>query len=106
MTAPTIGAIPKIALDQRASMMDPALPARLTIGRQLHRGRIVVQIARIGFDLAKYVFEIHWRRWPWEGSSPTQDASLRSYNVFRKPAAVPRRHGGLERRTLLGEGDF
>src|SRR5271157_6439437 len=39
--------------------MDPALPARLTIGRQLHRGRIVMQIARIGLDLAKYVFEIH-----------------------------------------------
>src|SRR5260370_18105316 len=39
--------------------MDPALPARLTIGRQLHRGRTVMRIARIGLDLAKYVFEIH-----------------------------------------------
>src|SRR5271169_616545 len=39
--------------------MDPALPARVTIGRQLHQGRGVMQIARIGLDLAKYVFEIH-----------------------------------------------
>src|SRR6202451_3228047 len=39
--------------------MDPALPARVTIGRQLHRGRTVMQIVRIGLDLAKYVFEIH-----------------------------------------------
>src|ERR1700693_671536 len=39
--------------------MDPALQARVTIGRQLHRGRTVMQIARIGLDLAKYVFEIH-----------------------------------------------
>jgi transposase len=39
--------------------MDPALPVRATIGRQLHRGRGVMQIARIGLDLAKYVFEIH-----------------------------------------------
>src|ERR1700732_3743416 len=39
--------------------MDPALRARVTIGRQLHRGRTVMQIARIGLDLAKYVFEIH-----------------------------------------------
>src|SRR5258705_3271438 len=39
--------------------MDPALPVRATIGRQLHRGRGVMQIARIGLDLAKYVFQIH-----------------------------------------------
>src|ERR1700733_361425 len=39
--------------------MDPALRARVTIGRQLLRGRTVMQIARIGLDLAKYVFEIH-----------------------------------------------
>src|SRR5271169_423786 len=39
--------------------MDPALPAWVTIARQLHRGRVAMQIARIGLDLAKYVFEIH-----------------------------------------------
>ena len=39
--------------------MDPALPVRATIGCQLQRGRGVMQIARIGLDLAKYVFEIH-----------------------------------------------
>jgi len=39
--------------------MDPALPVRVYIGRQLHQGRGVMQIARIGLDLAKYVFEIH-----------------------------------------------
>jgi transposase len=39
--------------------MDPALPARLTIGRQSHRGRTSMQIACIGLDLAKYVFEVH-----------------------------------------------
>src|SRR3984957_15382531 len=39
--------------------MDPALSARVTIARQLHRGRVAMQIARIGLDLAKNVFEIH-----------------------------------------------
>jgi hypothetical protein len=39
--------------------MDPALPTRVTIGRSLYRGRTIMQIARIGLDLAKYVFEIH-----------------------------------------------
>ena len=39
--------------------MDPAPPARATFGCQLHRGRNVMQIVRIGLDLAKYVFEIH-----------------------------------------------
>src|SRR6202048_3539370 len=39
--------------------MDPALPAGVTMSRQLHRGRTVMQIVRIGLDLAKYVFEIH-----------------------------------------------
>src|ERR1700745_3190172 len=39
--------------------MDPALAARCIFDRQLHRGRTVMQIARIGLDLAKYVFEIH-----------------------------------------------
>jgi transposase len=39
--------------------MDPARPAQVTIGRQPHRGRGVTQIARIGLDLAKYIFEIH-----------------------------------------------
>ena len=42
-----------------ANGMDPALPARATIGCQLHRGRNVMQIVRIGLDLAKYVLEIH-----------------------------------------------
>src|SRR5258708_40271541 len=39
--------------------MDPALPARVTMSHHLHRGRTVMQIVRIGLDLAKYVFEIH-----------------------------------------------
>ena len=39
--------------------MDPALPARATTGGQPHRGRSVMQVARIGLDLAKYVFEIY-----------------------------------------------
>src|SRR5271155_3268064 len=39
--------------------MDPALPAGVTMSRHLHRGRTVMQIVRIGLDLAKYVFEIH-----------------------------------------------
>jgi transposase len=42
-----------------ANGMDPALAARCTFDRQLHRGRTVMQIARISLDLAKYVFEIH-----------------------------------------------
>src|ERR1700758_3893399 len=39
--------------------MDPALPTGVTIDRPLHRGRTIMQIARIGLDLAKCVFEIH-----------------------------------------------
>src|SRR5271163_752298 len=39
--------------------MDPALPAWVTIVRHLHRGRVAMQIVRIGLDLAKYVFEVH-----------------------------------------------
>ena len=53
------GALEAWAKSMGANGMDPALPARVTIGRQLHRGRTVMQIARIGLDLAKYVFEIY-----------------------------------------------
>src|SRR3974390_3840902 len=39
--------------------MDPALPAGRNVGRGLQRGRIIMQVVRIGLDLAKYVFEVH-----------------------------------------------
>ena len=42
-----------------ANGMDPALPAGSNIGRELQRGRIIMQVVRIGLDLAKYVFEVH-----------------------------------------------
>jgi hypothetical protein len=29
------------------------------VGRGLQRGRIIMQVVRIGLDLAKYVFEVH-----------------------------------------------
>jgi transposase len=44
---------------RNANGMDPALPTRVTIGRPPDRGRTIMQIARIGLDLAKYVFEVH-----------------------------------------------
>ena len=39
--------------------MDPALPAGSNVGRELQRGRNIMQVVRIGLDLAKYVFEVH-----------------------------------------------
>jgi transposase len=39
--------------------MDPVHPAGLNVGRGLQRGRIIMQVVRIGLDLAKYVFEVH-----------------------------------------------
>ena len=39
--------------------MDPAPPAGSNFGRGLQRGRIIMQVVRIGLDLAKYVFEVH-----------------------------------------------
>ena len=39
--------------------MDPAHPAGSNVGRELQRGRIIMQVVRIGLDLAKYVFEVH-----------------------------------------------
>src|SRR5271167_1365423 len=47
-----------------------------------------------------------WRRRA-EQDGAAQDASpSRRVNVLRQPAAVPCRHGGLERRPLLGAGAF
>src|SRR5262249_14480214 len=36
----------------------PSRPGRMS-GRELQRGRIIMQVVRIGLDLAKYVFEVH-----------------------------------------------
>jgi hypothetical protein len=44
---------------QGANGMDPALPAGRNVGRGLQRGRFIMQVVRIGLDLAKYVFEVH-----------------------------------------------
>src|ERR1700691_4828527 len=43
------------------------------------------------------------RRRVWQDGGAQDASSSRRVNVFRKPAAVPCRHGSLERRTLLGE---
>ena len=46
------------------------------------------------------------RRRSWKDGD-TQDASSScGFAILRKPAHVSRRHGGFERRALLGEGDF
>src|SRR5580704_7263318 len=46
------------------------------------------------------------RRRSWKGGA-AQDASPSCRaSVFRKLDVVPRRHGGIERRTLLGQGAF
>jgi transposase len=42
-----------------ANGMDPAHPAGSNFGRGLQRERIIMQVVRIGLDLAKYVFEVH-----------------------------------------------
>src|SRR5271156_1244954 len=47
-----------------------------------------------------------WRRRVWQDGGAQDASSSRRVNVFRKPAAVPCRHGSLERRTLLGEDAF
>src|SRR5215475_8064709 len=39
--------------------MDPALAARWDLERRLPRRRSIMQVVRIGLDLAKYVFEVH-----------------------------------------------
>src|ERR1700751_2763516 len=39
--------------------MDPRPSSRSNVGRGLQRGRIIMQVVRIGLDLAKYVFEVH-----------------------------------------------
>src|SRR5215470_589748 len=39
--------------------MDPRPSSRSNVGRELQRGRIIMQVVRIGLDLAKYVFEVH-----------------------------------------------
>jgi hypothetical protein len=43
----------------RANGMDPALAARWNLERQLQPRRSVMQVVRIGLDLAKYVFAVH-----------------------------------------------
>jgi transposase len=42
-----------------ANGMDPALAARWYLERQLQPRRRVMQVVRIGLDLAKYVFAVH-----------------------------------------------
>src|ERR1041385_9412083 len=37
----------------------PRPSSRSNVGRELQRGRIIMQVVRIGLDLAKYVFEVH-----------------------------------------------
>src|SRR5215475_3447629 len=39
--------------------MDPALAARWDLERRLRRRRNIMQVVRIGLDLAKYVFAVH-----------------------------------------------
>src|SRR5215831_4621927 len=39
--------------------MDPALAARWDFERRLRRRRNIMQVVRIGLDLAKYVFAVH-----------------------------------------------
>src|SRR5499426_3466558 len=51
---------PDSPLAPRAPMVwtPPSRPGRMS-GRELQRGRIIMQVVRIGLDLAKYVFEVH-----------------------------------------------
>src|ERR1700722_188769 len=46
------------------------------------------------------------RRRSWKDGAAQDASSSRRVSVFRQPAAVPRRDGGLERRPLLGAGAF
>src|SRR5215470_12130296 len=42
-----------------ANGMDPRPSSRSNVGRELQRGRIIMQVVRMRLDLAKYVFEVH-----------------------------------------------
>ncbi len=82
--------------------MDPALPAGSNVGRELQRGRNIMQVVRIGLDLAKYVFEVHGvdvhgnvviRKTLRRGSVSTFFANL---------SALLGRDGSFQRCALLG----
>jgi transposase len=60
MAAPTNAANVKKALANSEPMVwTPPTLAGSNVGRRLQRGRIIMQVVRIGLDLAKYVFEVH-----------------------------------------------
>src|SRR5207248_7062413 len=46
-------------LPRRRQWYGPRPPAGSNFGRGLQRGRIIMQVVRIGLYLAKYVFEVH-----------------------------------------------
>src|SRR5580704_2692694 len=106
MTAPTTSATPKIALDQWRQWYGPRPPGAgydcpsVASRESCHADR------SHWFGLGEICLRDSRRRRSWKGGA-AQDASPSCRaSVFRKLAAVPRRHGGIERRTLLGQGAF
>ena len=71
----------------------PALPAGSNIGRELQRGRIILQVVRIGLDLAKYVFEVHGVD---EHGNVVMRKTLRRVSVSRFFANLPHCLVGME----------
>ena len=59
MAAPTNAASEDSPCQPGANGMDPALAASWNLERQLQPRRRVMQVVRIGLDLAKYVFAVH-----------------------------------------------
>ena len=100
-----IRALPKCSCEEGANGMDPALGLGWDVEVSTAEQETSMQIVRIGFDLAKYVFDIHGVDARGKDVVRKLFAAWR-IDVFRKPAAVPRWDGSLERRALLGQGPF
>src|SRR5262245_60796231 len=90
----------KISCIDGGNGMDPALAARWDLERRLRRRRSIMQVARIGLDLAKYVFAVHGV--DARGKVAKDAAAGFRVVLFRQSAAVPGGHGGFERGALLG----
>src|SRR5258708_39140835 len=80
--------------------MDPAMPVRATIGRQLHRRERCHADRSYWFGPGEICLRDSRPRRSWQDGAAQDASASRRVNVFREPAAVPCRHGSLERRTL------
>src|SRR5437764_9918326 len=89
-------------LPRRRQWYGPRPSSRSNVGRELQRGRIIMQVVRIGLDLAKYVFEVHGV--DGQGNVVIRKTLRRgsSLDVFCQSGALFGRGGSFQRRALLG----